>query len=86
MYIVYLIQNDSTKELYYGVTTNLKERIATHNRNGKKSTTRNNGTWILVYAEAYRDKEDAYRRERKLKDHGRSIQELKKRIEKSLLS
>jgi len=86
MYIVYLIQHTETKELYYGVTTNLKNRIATHNTNGKKFTTRKNGSWELIYAEAYRSRDDALRRERKLKDHGRSIQELKKRLEKSLLS
>ena len=86
MHIVYIIQNSETEELYYGITTNLKERLATHNRKGQKATIRNHGIWELVYAEAYRAKEDASRRERKLKDHGRSIQELKKRIEKSLLS
>ena len=86
MHVVYVIQNSETKELYYGITTNLKERLARHNHNGQKATTRKHGTWELVYAEAYRAKEDAFRRERKLKDHGRSIQELKKRIEKSLLS
>jgi len=86
MYIVYLIQHSETKHLYYGVTKNLKERLDTHNRNGQKATMHKSGTWMLVYAEAYRAKEDALRRERKLKDHGRSIQELKKRIKKGLLS
>jgi len=86
MFIVYLIQNSETREIYVGITANLKVRLARHNSRGQKSTTRKNGSWNLVYAEAYRDKRDAIRREQRLKDHGRAIQELKKRIEKSLES
>ena len=86
MFIVYLIQNSETKEIYVGITADLKARLARHNSGGQKSTMRKNGFWNLIYAEAYRDKSDATRREQRLKDHGRAIQELKKRIEKSLLS
>jgi predicted GIY-YIG superfamily endonuclease len=65
MYILYLIQNNVTLEKYFGVTNNLKQRIKTHNSNSKKFTTRNKGKWVLVYAEAYRSKKDAYDREKK---------------------
>ncbi len=85
MYIVYFIQNDFTLEKYFGVTTNLKKRIKTHNAGGKKATTRKNGTWVLIYAEAYRSKQDAYERERKLKVHGSGKIELIKRLQQSLL-
>jgi len=85
MYIVYLIQNNITLEKYFGVTSNLKQRIREHNADGKKFTTREKGKWILVYAEAYRSKEDAYIRERRLKSHGSGKIELIKRLENSLL-
>jgi predicted GIY-YIG superfamily endonuclease len=42
--------------------------------------------WKLVYYEAYCSESDARRRERKLKDHGNAIRELKKRIGDSLES
>ena len=85
MFIMYLIQNDVTLEKYFGVTDDLKERIKTHNSGGKKFTTRKNGTWVLIYAEAYRSKQDAYDRERKLKVHGSGKIELCKRLGQSLL-
>jgi len=86
MQIVYLIQHSETKEIYIGTTANLSARLKTHNNNGHKSTTRKNGLWRLVYAEAYHSKNDALRRECRLKDHGRALQELKKRISESLTS
>ena len=85
MYILYLIQNNVTLEKYFGVTNNLKQRIKTHNSGGNKFTTRKGGKWVLIYAEAYRSKKDAYARERKLKTHGSGKIELVKRLSVSLL-
>ena len=84
MYIVYLIQNNVTFEFYFGVTNNLKQRIKDHNSGGKKFTTKK-GKWILVYAEVFRSKKDAYIREKKLKSHGSGKNELIKRLDNSLL-
>ena len=83
MWSVYLIRHTSG-EIYIGVTNNLKRRIAEHNAGGTKFTTRHDGTWRLAYAEAYASKEDAYRREARLKDHGRAKQELLRRIQNCL--
>jgi len=85
MYVVYLIQNTSTHEKYLGITNDLKKRLKAHNSGGKKYTTRLKGKWVLIYAEAFRSKEDAYNREKKLKNHGSGKIELIKRLEKSLL-
>ena len=85
MWILYLIQNTVSKERYFGITQNLKERLQTHNARGKKFTTRKDGIWVLVYAEAYRSKEDALLRERRLKVHGRGKLELIKRLKRSLI-
>ena len=86
MWILYLIQNTDSKEIYFGITSNLKQRLQTHNSGGKKFTTRNNGEWILVYAEAYRSKKDALYREKRLKNHGNGKIVLIKRLKNSMLN
>ena len=85
MQIVYIIQQDISGRLYIGTTTNLEQRLQAHNSNMNKSTNRKVGTWILVYAEAYRSRADAIMREKMLKQHGSSKKELLKRIKQSLL-
>ena len=84
MYSVYLIKNEATKEIYIGSTSNLKQRLSTHNSGGKKFTTRTQGKWSYVYVEVYRSKADAQERERKLKSHGTVKYALLKRIQQSL--
>ena len=86
MFIVYLIQNDFTLEKYIGVTKNLKKRLDEHNQGGKKFTTRKNGRWILIYAEAYRSESDAILREKRLKHHASGKIELIKRLKNSLFA
>jgi len=85
MTAVYLIQNTATKERYIGHTNNLQRRISEHNRGLQTATKRYVGQWILVYAEIYRNFDDALVREHRLKNHGRAKQELYKRIENSML-
>jgi putative endonuclease len=84
MYTVYIIQSESTKEIYIGYTNNLKRRLLEHNAD-KSYSTKNKGIWILIYAEAYRSIEDAKQREHRLKYYGRGLAQLKRRISKSLL-
>ena len=86
MYVVYVLEHTVTKQLYVGYTTDLKRRVREHNARGHKYTTRKTGQWTLVYAEAYRDVDDARERERKLKPHGSAMISLLKRITKSRLS
>ena len=75
-----------TFENYIGCTNDLKRRIYEHNKKTCQSTSREVGDWLLIYYEAYQSKEDAYKRERRLKQHGRSKQELLKRCLHSLSS
>ena len=82
---MYVIQNSGTSELYFGFTSNLKRRLEEHNAGKNISTKRNTGTWILIYAEAYRDKRDAFSREQRLKQHGSGKHELMKRLPHSKL-
>ena len=86
MWVVYVIQNDFSFQSYIGITQNLAERLKTHNAKGKKFTTRKNGKWTLIYAEAYRSREDAALREKRLKRHASGKIELFKRLSHSLLN
>ena len=84
MWIVYVIQHSISNEIYVGATNNFKNRLERHNKGQATYTKRESGKWDLVYAEAYRDKQDAFERESKLKYHGSAKHELKKRIKRSL--
>ena len=86
MFSVYVIQNDVSKEVYIGKTGDLKRRLQEHNTGGQTATNRLQGRWILVYAEAYREKSDADRRERALKQHGSNKRWLFDRISGSMLA
>ena len=85
MYYVYIIQNTDSHELYSGYTTDLKRRLVEHNNQGKKFTTRKNGKWIIIYAEAYRSEENARIREYRIKHNGNTKKELFKRINECML-
>ena len=84
MYIIYVIQHTKTFQIYIGKTNNLQRRLKEHNQNSQTATKRLSGKWILVYAEAYRDKHDADNRELKLKQHGSNKLWLKNRIKHSM--
>jgi putative endonuclease len=64
MFYVYLLQ--SKKRSYVGFTTNLKRRVEEHN-SCQNVSTKAYLPWVLVFYEAYIDKDDASRRERYLK-------------------
>ncbi|MCX6788252.1 MAG: GIY-YIG nuclease family protein [Candidatus Kaiserbacteria bacterium] len=84
MFYVYLLQNTVTKETYIGSTSDIKRRLAEHNKGGKKFTTRKEGIWKLIYTEIYKSSIDAKSRESKLKHHGSGKHQLLKRLKNSL--
>lgn len=77
MSYVYIIQNRISHKIYIGSTTDLRRRIQEHWAKDKN--------WILIYYEAYRIPKDAREREQKLKHHGTSLANLKRRIKRSFL-
>ncbi|MFA6047793.1 MAG: GIY-YIG nuclease family protein [Parcubacteria group bacterium] len=81
MHYVYIIQNELA-ELYYGCTGNLKKRFFEHNNN--KSFSTKSHKWKLIYYEAYTAEEDAWNREKQLKQYGQALGQLKRRLKKSL--
>lgn len=78
VFYVYVLKNPKSAQLYYGFTSNLKERFATHQQMPKHAG------WELVYYEAYADEQDARDRERMLKEYGAARGHLKKRIARSI--
>ena len=83
MYYVYVLCNPEGK-LYVGYSGDLRRRIREHNAGGNRST--RGDKWKLVYYEAYLSKEDAVRREMKLKQRGQAKRFLKERIRESITS
>ena len=81
MYYVYVLQSEAG-EAYIGKTGDLKRRMREHNTGCNTST--RHATWRLVYYEAYANKADADRRERRLKDDGRARYQLMRRIRASI--
>lgn len=81
MYYVYVLKNES-EGLCYGFTNNLRKRFSEHN-SGKSFSTKNH-QWKLVYYESYLSQEDAREREKRLKNYGQALGQLKHRIKKSL--
>ena len=80
MYYVYVRWSKKLEEHYVGYSTNLRSRLASHNR-GSVAATRNGQPWKLVYYEAYLSDELARIREHSLKrNRGRGLQLLYKRI------
>ena len=66
MYYVYVLRSLKDGNFYTGLTTNLKRRLAEHNKGVTKST-KYRKPFELVYYEACRNYKDAMRREKYLK-------------------
>lgn len=71
MFIVYVIQSQSTGKIYIGQTNNLNKRLKRHNQQlptKKKSyTTKNKGPWKVIYTEKVQTRKEARKREKQLK-------------------
>jgi putative endonuclease len=70
-FTVYAIKNQESDKIYVGHTSDLEKRLARHNLllpNKKSSfTSKNKGTWEVVYCENAPDRPTAIRREKELK-------------------
>ena len=75
----YILKSIDTNFLYYGSTSNLQNRLETHNL-GKVKSTKNKAPYNLVYYEAYTTLQLAKKREYDVKKNWAAKQELKKRL------
>lgn len=83
MFYVYIIKSMKNGQLYLGSTNNLEKRLAEHN-SGRSSYTKKYMPYVSVYYEAYRNEEDARKRESNLKLRANALSQLKRRIVASL--
>ena len=67
MYVMYILYSPAHNKIYIGYTSDLQERLASHNELGKKGWTIQYRPWVLVHSEEYETKELAMKRERQLK-------------------
>jgi putative endonuclease len=78
MFYVHVLQSTDGKSLYYGFSTDLKQRFAEHQKTPKHAG------WKLIYYGAYLNEQDARNRERMLKKYGAARGHLKQRIRRSI--
>ena len=84
MYHVYILQSIGRKDkLYIGYTTNMKQRLESHN-SGRSTYTARYAPWKIAYVESFRSKSDAQKREKRLKVFDNNWKQLLKRIKDSL--
>jgi len=76
---VYVLKCSKAPLIYIGCTNCIEKRLVKHN-GGEVYSTKNRLPVELIYYEAYKTKELAYKREKKLKSHGSSVGKLKSRI------
>ena len=65
-FIVYVLFSETKNRFYIGYTSNLEERIITHNQKSKGFTGSTN-YWRVVHIEKYKTKELAQQRELQIK-------------------
>ncbi len=66
MFYVYILKSKLDNKLYTGFSSNLKQRLLEHNR-GEVESTKNRRPVELIYYEAYKEKDNALKREKFLK-------------------
>jgi putative endonuclease len=67
MFTFYILYSSTRNRYYVGYTgDNIEERLRKHNSNHSGFTGKT-GDWKVVYTERYQTKEEAYKRERKVK-------------------
>ena len=67
MFIVYVLYSASHEKIYIGFTSNLEQRLLSHNELGKKGWTIKFRPWQLVFSEKFETRQEAMKREKELK-------------------
>ena len=85
MFTVYLLYSKDYDKIYIGYTSDIEERLLSHNIYSKKGWTVKFRPWTLIYTETFETKNDAMQREKQLKTaKGREFawQKVKEYLEK----
>lgn len=67
MFTVYILYSVRFKKTYTGFTSDIKNRLLSHNELSTKGWTVKYRPWRLIYTEEYEDKKVAMQREKELK-------------------
>ena len=67
MFKVYVLFSATHKKIYIGFTSNLEQRILSHNELGKKGYTLKYRPWEVIHTESFETKIEAMQREKSLK-------------------
>ena len=67
MFTVYVLYSPKYDKIYIGYTSNLVQRLLSHNKLGQKGWTKNFRPWILIHSEEFTTKPEAMKREKQLK-------------------
>ena len=67
MFTVYVLYSENYDKIYIGYTSDLDQRILSHNVLGKKGWTIRYRPWVILHTEAFLTKAEAMAREKALK-------------------
>jgi len=67
MFTVYVLYNGTFGKIYIGYTSNLEQRVKSHNELATKGWTIKFRPWQVIHTEIFESKQDAMRREKELK-------------------
>lgn len=67
MFTVYVLYSPKYDKIYIGVTSNIQQRMISHNQVGKKGWTIRYRPWQIVHTELFQNKQQALKREKELK-------------------
>ncbi|MDO8991947.1 GIY-YIG nuclease family protein [Daejeonella sp.] len=67
MFTVYVLHSPSYNKIYIGFTSDLENRLKSHNIFASKGWTIQFRPWVLIYTEEYTSKAEAMKREKNLK-------------------
>ena len=67
MYKVYVLYSESYDKIYIGFTSDLEQRLLSHNFLSQKGWTVRYRPWRLLHTESFTTKEEALKREKELK-------------------
>ena len=66
-YVVYVLFSIENDKIYIGFTSNLEQRLLSHNELSTKGWTVRFRPWKIIYTEIFKDKASAMKREKELK-------------------
>jgi putative endonuclease len=66
-YKIYVLHSTKYDKIYVGYTSDIVNRIRSHNELSTKGWTKKYRPWILIYTEEFESKREAMKREKELK-------------------